>query len=290
MKRSIPVLLCLLLALALARTSVYTVREGEIGVVTRFGRPTGEPADPGLHLKMPWPIDAVARLQRRLLIFDNEPVELLTRDKKNVLVDSFLAWRIADPLLFHRTVRTRIEAEARLLDLVAAELGAAVGAEPMERFVAVEPVPDGLAEVARRARTGVDRAAQESFGIEVVDLGINGFNLPPQNRRSVIGRMRAERARIATAYRSEGEEEALKIEALSAAETERVLAEARSRAEAIRGAGEAEALRILADAYRADPELYRFLRGLESSEAILDEQTTIFLESDSELLEVLRGR
>jgi membrane protease subunit HflC len=160
----------------------------------------------------------------------------------------------------------------------------------MESFVNPDPEKVRIREVARRARDEVDRTARESFGIAVVDLEINGFNLPLQNRKSVIDRMRAERARIATAYRSEGEEEALKIEALSATESEAILAEARSRAEAIRGAGEAEALSILADAYRRDPEFYRFLRSLESYEVILDDKTTIFLESDSELLEVLHGR
>jgi membrane protease subunit HflC len=278
------------LVVLVVRSAAFTVREGEIGIVTRFGRPLAPPAAPGLHLKLPWPVDAVLRLDRRLLVFDNEPVELLTRDKKNVLIDSFLCWRIADPLVFARTVKTRLEAEARLLDLTAAELGAAVGGEPMESFVNPDPERVSIRAVALRARDRVDAAARESFGIAVVDLEINGFNLPPQNRESVIARMRAERDRIATAYRSEGEEEALKIEAQSAAESEKVLAEARSRAEAIRGAGEAEALRILAGAYRRDPEFYRFLRSLELYEEILDEKTTIFLESDSELLEALDGR
>jgi membrane protease subunit HflC len=119
---------------------------------------------------------------------------------------------------------------------------------------------------------------------------INGFNLPPQNRTSVIERMRAERARIATRYRSEGEEAALKIQAEAAAERERILSEARARAEALRGQGEAEALSTFAGAYSKDPDFYRFLRSLESYETILDGKTTIFLESDSQLLKALDGR
>lgn len=206
----------------------------------------------------------MARVDQRLLVFDNEPTEMLTRDKKcspatrsNVLVDSFLCWRIADPLRFVQTVRTRPEAEARLLDLTASELGAAVGSEPLDSFLrpgpAPGPEPSGdpqaevsqaddprpgltkLREVAERARRQVHELALASFGIEVVDLEINGFNLPRQNRKSVIERMRAERARIATRYRSEGEEEALKIKALATAEREQVLAEARAEAEVLRG-------------------------------------------------------
>ena len=279
-----------LLAVLIAPSVFFTIDQGEVGIVTRFGRPTTALAEPGLHAKWPWPIDSVTRLSSRLLVFDNEPAEMLTRDKKNVLVDSFLCWRIADPLRFLQTLKTRTEAEARLLDLTTAEIGAAIGSEPMESFVNVDPKKVRLVEVARRTREAVDQLARSSFGIEVVDLEINGFNLPRQNRASVIERMRSERSRIATAYRSEGEEEALKIQAASTTETERLLAEARAEAEAIRGRGEAEALALMASAYRQDPELYRFLRSLESYASILDEETTIFLESDSELLDAFHGR
>lgn len=276
-------------ALGWLSTSFFTVAETEIGLVTRFGRPLPNLAEAGLHVKSPWPIDSVVKLDRRLLVFDNEPTEMLTRDKKNVLIDSFVAWRIADPLKFVQTVRTRVEAEARLLDLMTSELGAQIGAQPMESFLNTDPAQIRLSEVASSVAEAIDVPARANFGIEVVDLGINGFSLPRQNRASVIERMRAERARIATAYRSEGEEEALKVEAQAAAERERILAEARAQAESIRGGGEAEALRLLAEAYKRDPELYKFLRSLETSERILDENTTIFIEADSKLLEGLRG-
>lgn len=279
-----------LVLLAIGSTCVYTVEETEVGIVLRFGAPQSTLAQPGLNFKSPWPIDRVVRVERRLLIFDNEPTEMLTRDKKNVLVDSFLCWRIEDPLRFVQTVKTRAEAEARLLDLTASELGAAIGNEPMESFLNADPSRVKLRAVAEQTRDTIHAAAFESFGIAVVDLEINGFNLPRQNRKSVIERMRAERARIATAERSEGEEEALKIEALSTAEREKLLAEARAEAEAIRGRGEAEALALLAEAYRKDPELYEFLRSLESYEKILDEDTTLFIESDSKLLEALGGQ
>jgi membrane protease subunit HflC len=270
-------------------TAFYTVGETQMAIVTRFGRPLPQVAGPGLHAKLPWPVDAVVRLDARLLIFDGEPTEMLTADKKNVLIDSFVCWRIADPLLFAQTVKTRAEAEARLLDLASSEMGAAVGREPMESFLKAGGRVR-LREVSRRAGVAVGSLARRSFGIAVVDLQINGFNLPAQNRASVIERMRAERARIATRYRSEGEEAALKIQAQAASEREKILSEARAQAEAIRGQGEAEALRTFAGAYSKDPDFYRFLRSLESYETILDDKTTIFLESDSKLLRALDGR
>ena len=266
------------------------VHETGVGIFTRFGKPRHSLARPGLHLKLPWPVDSVLRLDRRLLVFDNEPAEMLTSDKRNVLVDSFILWRISDPLTFTQTVRTRLEAEARLLDLTASELGAAIGSEPLEHLINVDGSKVKIHEVASRAAAAVQATTREGFGIEVVDLRINGFGLPPQNRSSVIDRMQAERARIATAYRSEGEEEALKIEAETSKEEQRILAEAAARAESVRGAGEAEALALLAEAYAEDPVFYRFLRDLEAYESILDENTTIFLPSNSSLLETLNGQ
>lgn len=277
------------LGVAVLGSSIYTIDESERAIVTRFGRPLPGIAGPGLHVKAPWPIDTVVRLDARLLVFDGEPIEMLTADKKNVVIDSFVCWRIADPVRFAQTVRTRAEAEARLLDLVAGELGAAVGLEPMESFIRTAGGEVRLGKISAGARRAIGALTGPSFGIEVVDLQINGFNLPAQNRDSVIERMRAERARIATRYRSEGERKALEIEARATAERETILAQASSEAEAIRGRGEAEGLRIFAAAYSQDPGFYRYLRSLESYERILDGETTIFLRSDSKLLEALDG-
>ena len=278
-----------LICLIMASTCLFTVQETETAIVTRFGRPLSGVAGSGLHVKYPWPIDTVVRLDRRTLLFDNEPIEMLSQDKKNVLVDSFVCWRIFDPLRFAQTVKTRIEAEARLFDVSASELGAAVGNEPIEAFINVGSGGVKLREVSERVGDAVNNVMRGNFGIEVVDLQINGLQLPAQNRESVIGRMRAERDRIATKYRSEGEEEALKIEAQATAARERILAESRGRAESIRGTGEARAMELFAKAYAQDPEFYRFLKTMQTYETIIDDRTTIFLPSNSKLMGLLDG-
>jgi membrane protease subunit HflC len=278
-----------LICLIMAFTCLFTVQETESAIVTRFGRPLSGVAGSGLHVKYPWPIDAVIWLDRRTLLFDNEPIEMLSQDKKNVLVDSFICWRISDPLRFAQTVKTRIEAEARLFDVSASELGAAVGNEPIEAFINVGSGGVKLREVSKRVGDAVNNVMRGNFGIEVVDLQINGLQLPAQNRESVIDRMRAERDRIATKYRSEGEEEALKIEAQATAARERILAESRGRAESIRGTGEARAMELFAKAYAQDPEFYRFLKTMQTYETIIDDRTTIFLPSDSKLMGLLDG-
>jgi membrane protease subunit HflC len=278
-----------LISLIMAFTCLFTVQETESAIVTRFGRPLSGVAGSGLHVKYPWPIDTVIWLDRRTLLFDNEPIEMLSQDKKNVLVDSFICWRISDPLRFAQTVKTRIEAEARLFDVSASELGAAVGNEPIEAFINVGSGGVKLREVSKRVGDAVNNVMRGNFGIEVVDLQINGLQLPAQNRESVIDRMRAERDRIATKYRSEGEEEALKIEAQATAARERILAESRGRAESIRGTGEARAMELFAKAYAQDPEFYRFLKTMQTYETIIDDRTTIFLPSDSKLMGLLDG-
>jgi modulator of FtsH protease HflC len=286
----VPVLIATVSALFLLSTCPFTVAETESAIITRFGRPLHGVLGPGLHWKLPWPVDSVVRVDRRLLLYGNPSTEMLTADKKNVLVESFLCWRVGDPQIFAQTVKTRAEAEARLLDLSVSELGAAVGGEPMESFINAKGEKVRLRAVASGCAQAIDRVAAERFGIRVVDLQISGFNLPLQNRASVIDRMRAERERMAAKYRSEGEEEALKIQAAATAEREGILAEARSKAEAVRGKGEADALRALAAAYGKDAEFYRFLRSLETYEKVLDEKTTIFMQSDSKLLRTLDGK
>ncbi|MCP4899607.1 MAG: protease modulator HflC [bacterium] len=277
-------------AIWLLPTSFFAVHQTEIGIVTRFGRPRPGVAEPGLHMKAPWPIDRVVRIDARLLLFDNEPSEMLTLDRKNVIIDSFMCWRVDDPLRFTQTVQSRVHAEARLLDLMSSSLGAAVGQEPMESFINLDAAAVRLAAISGAVADEINVLATESYGIRVENVTINGFNFPPQNRASVIERMRAERSRIATAYRSEGEEEALKIEANADAEKERILAEALAKAEETRGRAEAEALALFAESYRKDPEFYRFLRKLESYERMIDEETTIVIEADAQLTEAFRER
>ncbi len=292
-KRRITTWIVVLILAGWASTTVFTVDATQMVVVTWFGKPHDRVRKPGLNFKMPWPIDAIIRIDSRILYTEMEPQELLTRDQKNVLLQSFFLWRIVDPIQYARTVKTRAVAEARLNDLATARLGAAVGEQPMETFFNLK---SGAADsgrfnfVALRVRKQVSELSTKHFGIEFLDLRLNGFGLPPQNRASVIGRMQAERQKIAAAFRSEGEEMALKIEAEAEAEHERILGKAHGEAEAIRGAGEAKALKIYSRAYAKDPEFYRFIRSLQSYEAIINKKATLFLESDSKLLRILNGK
>ncbi len=274
--------------LLLART-LYTVDETQLAVVTEFGRYVYTVQEPGLHAKLPW--RTRRRFDRRLLLYDPRPSEFLTKDKKNLLVDNYVCWRIVDPKLFLESVTDIPLAEMRLHDIVWSEVSAQIGSVELSDMVNVEHdlvrSEALMAQVAARC----DTRARNDFGIEVLDVGIKRLNLPKQNVDSVYERMRAERRRMAMQYRAEGEEEALKIRAEADKEREKILAEAYRKAETIRGQADAEATRIYAAAHQRDPDFYKMTRTLDSYQKLFSDKTTVVLSADSELLQLLtRGR
>jgi len=287
-QKRLPLLILLIFLLFVLFSVLFTVDEIEYGIITRFGRPLNTVLTPGLHAKLPWPIDKVLKIDKRVLVLEFPSQSLLTFDQKNVLIDPFLIWRITDPILFAATVRNRATAESRLSDVALAELAILVGQAPFNGFINLEASNIEIHKVLTEGTKFINQVAQD-FGISVDDLVMKSFLFPLENRLSVIQRMQAERGRIAAVYRSLGVEEALKIEAQAAAEHEKILGQAHADSIAIRGKGEAEALKILAEAYNKDPQFYQFIRSLESYEAIIGKQSTVFLEANSPLLKYFNG-
>ena len=278
-----------LVALALFYRTVFTVDETQFAIVTQFGKPVRTITAAGLKLKWPW--QSLLSFEKRLMVYNPRPSEFLTRDKKNIVVDSYVAWRVADPNRFLQTVNDLTGAEMRLHDTVWAAAAAALGNTDLSALVSVRPeevkVQDVMRQVADRSRA----RALEQYGIEIIDVRMKRLNLPAQNRESVFARMRAERERIAKQYRAEGEAEALKIRAEADKEKARIISEAYREAEKVRGDGDAQSTRIYAEAYSRDPKFYKLVRTLEAYKKVIDPNTTAILSSDSELLKLLtQGR
>lgn len=286
MRTRVFAVLSVLIPAVLAIDSCFVLDATESAVRTRLGRPIEQVRRPGLHWKLPV-VDSVTRLDARVLQFDSPTAEYLTSDKKNVVVSSFVLWRVADPLEYLRAISTRESAQARLSDLISSELGTALGNTSFAHLISAVPGEARLGEVIRSVADRVSKRTRADYGIELVDLRVNRLTYPDQNLASVFTRMRSERERIAKRFRSEGEEQAAKIRAEADKERSRLLAEASRTAAEIRGQGEAEAAKIYADAIRSDPSLYRFLRTLETYDKILDSRTTLILPSDSQLLRLL---
>ncbi len=278
-----------LIALTLLARTVFTVDETEYAVVTQFGRPVRTLATAGLKAKWPW--QSLLIFEKRLLVYNPRPSEFLTKDKKNIVVDNYVCWRIADPNRFLQTVNDLTGAEMRLHDTVWAAAAAALGNTDLAALVSTRPEEVRVAEVMKQITEQCRARAMEQYGIEIVDVRMKRLNLPTQNRESVFARMRAERERIARQYRAEGEAEALKIRAEADKEKSRILSESYAEAERIRGDGDAQSTRIYARAYSRDPKFYKLVRTLEAYKKVIDPNTTAILSSDSELLRLLtQGR
>ncbi|MBK8316269.1 MAG: protease modulator HflC [Acidobacteria bacterium] len=280
--------LIIVCAVIILRT-FFTVDETTYIIVTQFGKPVRTIAGAGLKIKWPW--QSLISFEKRLMVYNPKPSEFLTRDKKNIIVDNYVCWRIADPNKFLQTVSDLTGAEMRLHDTVWASAAAMIGNTDLSAIVSTKPedvkMPVIMGQVTEQCRA----RALEQYGIDIVDVRMKRLNLPTQNRESVFARMRAERERIARQYRAEGEAEALKIRAEADREKSRILSEAYMEAEKIRGDGDAQSTKIYAQAYSRDPRFYKLVRTLEAYKKVIDPNTTAILSSDSELLKLLtQGR
>jgi len=197
-----------------------------------------------------------------------------------------VAWRIADPVLYLKSLREQSRAETRLADVVASELGTALGRQELSALVTTEPaamrLPEVLDDVTRRSDAQI-----RPYGMRVVDVRLKLLNFPEKNKVSVFSRMKSERERQARKYRSEGAEEAAKIRAEAERDQKVILSEAYMKAEKLKGEGDAQAIKIYAEAYGQDPRFYKFLRTLESYQKFMDEKTTLILPATSDLLKYL---
>jgi membrane protease subunit HflC len=263
----------------------FTVDTSEYAVVTEFGEPVAVITTSGLHFKYPY--QRVAKFDNRLFIHTPPLSEFLTLEKTSVVASSAILWRIDDPQKFLETVFNRIGAESRLSDILFAELGAAIGGAPLEAFISADPgvyrAEAIIAGVARRCR----EIALRDYGIAVTDIKLQRLDFPKRNRLAVYNRMKSERVRISMRFRSEGEEEGVKIRATAEQEKNRLLSEAFKVAQRHRGEGEARAARIYAESLGRAPEFYRFLRSREAAKVYLDEDTTLILPAESELFSLL---
>jgi modulator of FtsH protease HflC len=270
---------CVVLVIV-ART-LYSVAETEQAVVTQLGRPVRLVRTPGLHLKVPF-LQQLTFFEDRLLDYDTAPAPVITRDKKNLVVDNYAKWQISDPLKFLQTVQNEAGAQARLDDIIYSKVREQLGLHDLVEVIATQR------DAIMRAVTLGSHEAATAYGIAVVDVRIRRADLPPENAQAVYGRMRTEREREAKRYRSEGQEEALKIRAETDKQKAIMLAEAYEQEQAIRGEGDAAAIRVYAGAFQQDPDFFDFVRTLEAYRKSLKGKTTLVLPPQMEFLRYLR--
>ncbi|MCH6567176.1 MAG: protease modulator HflC [Nitrospinae bacterium] len=262
-------------------SSLFTVSEIQQAVVTQLGKPVRVVKNPGLHFKLPF-FQQVIFFDNRLLDYDSAPTEVVTKDKKALVVDNYSRWRIKDPLLMLQTVQNENGAQARLDDIIYSELRLELGLHSL-----IEIVASKRKEIFSKVTASSNEKAKE-YGIEIIDVRVKRADLPPENEKAVFGRMRAERQRIARQYRSEGKEEALKIRSKTDKLRTILLADAYQQEQILRGNGDASAVTIYAEAFERDQEFYAFIRTLEAYKQSLKSNTTVILPPDSQFLRYIK--
>ncbi len=297
-----------IVAVLLALSSIYTVSETEQVIRTQFGRPVGGVINrPGLHVKLPF-IQDVHRFDKRWLEYDGDANEIPTRDKKYIWVDTYARWRITDPLRFYQAVRDERGGQSRLDDIVDGETRNAVASFDLIEIVrssnrvfqvTEELAGIGSAEAMAKVSTGRNRIAAiilekaarvtPEFGIELVDVRFKRISYVDTVQQKVFERMVSERKRIAERSRSEGQGRAAEIRGQKERDMLAASSAGYKSAQELKGAADAKAASIYARAYGRDPELYQFLKSMETLNATMDEKAWLVLSTDSELLKYLKS-
>lgn len=272
-------------------SSVFVVSEGQRGIVFEFSKIKRDSAtdamivyEPGLHFKFPF-INTVKKIDARIQTLDEEPDRFVTSEKKDVIVDSFVKWRIVDFSTYYlRTTGSIDNARALLKQKVNNGLRTEFGSRTIKEIVSGDR--DSIMAQALISA----KSSKEDLGIEVVDVRIKAINLPAEVSASIYDRMRAERTAVAKEHRSQGQEQSEIIRATIDAKVTVMLAEAQKQAFEIRGSGDALAAKVYADAYTKDADFYKFFRSLEAYENSFSSKNDIMvIKPDSDFFHYLKN-
>ncbi len=265
------------------RMTVFTVDEREHAVKFRFGEIVRSDYTPGLHFKIPF-VNNVTKYPDRILDYRESQERFLTGEKKNLIVDYFITWRITDPAQYYRSARgDELFAQQRLSAIIREGIKA-----EFSRRTVVEVVSAERSEIMSQMLVQAKQRAPE-LGLEVVDVRVMRIELSDEVSDSVYARMQQERARVASQLRAEGSEDAELIRADADRQRTVILAEAYRDAEVMRGEGDARAAETYANAYSGNPEFYAFYRSMEAyRKSIGREQDVLVLSPDSEFFQFLQ--
>lgn len=281
----------LALAAIFLNATAVVVKEGQAVLITRFGRPLRAAIQPGLHWKLPWPIDGAAVLDMRRRVYETGHTEMLTRDKKNIIARTFVVWRIGDPLAFTQAVGVTTDSGEGKLDglLTNAAIGT-LGGHDLSALVSTNPSDLQVDQIEAELLASTAPVAQRSYGVTIEQIRLERIALPEENVRAVFEQMRAERRQFAEKFTAEGELEASRIRSEATLEAARIRAKAAEEEARIRGESAAQVAKTYADAHKVDPELYRFTRSLDSLGKVAGLNATLILRTDSEPFSLLQNK
>ncbi|MBE5253279.1 MAG: protease modulator HflC [Enterobacterales bacterium endosymbiont of Blomia tropicalis] len=325
-----PIVFLVIVVLVILYASLFVVQEGQRGIVLRFGKVLRDDENkpqvyaPGLHFKVPF-IETVKSLDARIQTMDNQADRFVTKEKKDLIVDSYIKWRISDfsryylatgggdvsqaEVLLKRKFSDRLRSEMGRLDVkdivtdsrgrLTTDVRDALntGSAGNDDEIATPAADDAIASAAARVERETNSSepapnpnSMAALGIQVVDVRIKQINLPTEVSDAIFNRMRAEREAVARSQRSQGQEEAEKLRAQADYQVTRTLAEAQREALITRGDGDAEAAKLFANAFSQDPDFYAFIRSLRAYENSFSEnQDVMVLSPDSDFFRYMKA-
>ena len=289
MKKKILLGIIAIILVICAAGSMYTVEENEYACVVRFSKIISTTDEAGLHFKVPF-VDSVKTFPKAVMLYDIPPSEVLTSDKQNMTVDSYVLWKVDDPKLFYQTLGSTLAAEDRLDALTYNALKNVMGTLAQADIINMEPASERN-DIYSGITDSVEALAL-TYGIDVVDIKIKRFDLPESNENAVYARMISERNQMAEKYTADGEYSASLIRNDVDKQVNIIISNAEAEAAQLEAEGEAEYMRMLAEAYDTDDkkEFYEFTLALDALKSTLKgDEKTIILSKDSPLAQILMG-
>jgi membrane protease subunit HflC len=265
----------------------FQVRETESALVMTFGKPTRPITEPGWYFKWPPPIQWVYKFDSRMRVYEAELGETTTKGAVPIIVNTYVVWKIAEPLKFFNAVGTVGEAESKLRSRIKATQGTVIGQYTFGEFVNSDASKIKFDQIQEEMETDIRQGVRADYGIEIKTLGIKQLKVSADVSQSVFKRMMAERKQRTLATISEGDAEAKRIRTGANYKRDVLLTAAEARAKAIRGQGDAEAAKHY-KMLEADPELAMLLRSFDAFKRIVDANTTIVIPADTEPFKWLR--
>jgi membrane protease subunit HflC len=268
----------------------FVVREGSCAIVSRFGRIRQVCLKAGLRFRLPWPVENVIAFDTRSQYFDSGYTETLTHDRKNVILQTYMVWKIEDPTLFYTSIGDMEIARQYLDDLLANAKNGVMGGYDLSSLVSVEAANIRLDEIEAGMRAMITPRASENYGIRIDTVQIKRLALPNSNVESVFEQMRTDRQKYVTQLLSEGERDAAILRSRADADAAQIIADGQTQAAAIEAKTEKQVAAIYANAYEKNPELFTFLKRLTALEGAVSDKTVLVMSSEESPFSVLTGR
>ena len=263
------------------------VREGSCVVILRFGAVREEITEAGLYLRLPWPFESVVTYDNRLQYLQSSYLETTTKDKRNIIMQSYMTWQIADPVLFHNSVGVGGKVDSYLNDQIFSATNSVLGTYELASLVSLSTEQIKIHEIQDEIFARVKENCAKNYGISVSDVGIYYLSLPDTNLKSVFEQMKADRQKDIDTILANAAMEANKITSEADTEAAKIIADGVSAAAEIKAQTETEVARIYAEAQEANIELYRFLKQLDTVTASVGESTVLVVRADEYPFKIL---